>query len=198
MKYLGLILFLIPYTASAQFSKGTVVVGGSMSYSSQTQNITDGDYPASSYLSLSPTIGVFVSPTVSVNVLGQVYSQKNPTINVITNLFETEKSVSQIYGLLVRKYFPLSDKFLLSLNGKAGAGSRIKNEDSDTKTSQLIISISPALTFIPHKNWGIEGGFGQISYEKNSQQNPYYDSDQFKASLGELGLGVNYYFNRKN
>lgn len=198
MKYLILIFFLVPLTLSAQFSKGTVVLGGNLSYTSISENYGDAEYPASDFLTLSPTIGIFVSPTFSVNIFGQVSSQKNPTINVVTNLFETEKSVSQIYGLLVRKYFPLSDKFLISLNGKIGAGHRVKNGDSDSKTSQFIVSISPNLIFVPHKNWGIEGGFGQISYEKNSQQNAYYDSDRFSASLGGLALGVNYYFSRKN
>lgn len=197
MKYLFFLFLLVSFSASAQFSKGTISLGGNSSFTSISENDNDTYYPASKYLTVNPTVGIFLTPSFSLGIFTQISSQKNPRINIITNLFETQKSVSQIYGLYARKYFTLSDKFLISLTGSGGIGSRVINEDSEDKTNQYSISISPKLTFIPHKNWGIEAGFGVISYQKNSQQNPYYNNDQFSASLGSLSLGVNYFINRK-
>lgn len=197
MKYLLLLLFLVPFSVSAQFTKGTIVLGGNISFTSIKQNINTADYPSSNYLTVNPSIGTFISSSFSVGVFGQISSQKTPNINVVTNLFESQKSVSQIYGVFARKYFSISDNFMISLNGKAGLGSNTRNGDSDNKTNQLLISISPALTFLPHAKWGIEAGFGQVSYEKNSQ--PYYasETDRFIADLGSLSFGINYYLNRK-
>jgi hypothetical protein len=198
MKYLGLFLFLISFSVSAQFTKGTIAFGGNVSFSSIKQSINNTDYPASNYLTLSPTVGLFISPTFSLGVFGQINSQKTPTINVITNLFESQKTVSQLYGLFARKYFPLSDKFLVSINGRIGAGGEVKDDNSDDKSSQFLISLSPSLTFLPHEKWGIEAGFGQISYQKNAAQYTFSDADVFSASLGSLSFGINYYINRKD
>ncbi|WP_439489090.1 hypothetical protein [Algoriphagus sp.] len=196
MKNLLLLIFLVPFSVSAQFSKGTFATGGNASYTSIAQNHNDNDYPSSRYLTVSPTVATFLSPSFSVGIFGQISSQNMPTINYVTNLFEEQKTTSQIYGLFARKYFPLSEKFLISLNGKAGVGSRKRNEDSDNKNSQFLISISPAITFLPHDKWGIEAGFGQITYEKNSQDYYYGDTDRFIASLGGLTFGINYFIIR--
>jgi len=198
MKYLFFVFLLVSFSASAQFSKGTISLGGNFSFTSISENDNDTFYPASKYLSVNPMVGIFLTPSFSLGVFTQISSQKNPRINVTTNFFETQKSVFQIYGLYARKYFTLSDKFLLSLIGSGGIGSRVINEDSEDKTNQFSISIAPKLSFIPHKNWGIEAGFGVVSYQKNSQQNTYYNSDQFSANLGSLSLGVNYFINRKD
>jgi hypothetical protein len=197
MKYLFTLLFLIPFTVSAQFSKGTVAIGGNVSYTSIAQNSGDNDAPATNYFTLSPTVAMFIAPSFSVGAFVQLYSQNSPTINIYTNLFEDRKTVSQIYGVFARKYFPLSDKFLISVDGKIGAGSRKTNGDSDTKVNQFLVSVSPVFTFLPHEKWGIEARIGQLSYTTNSQQNPYYNSDQFNADLGGLTFGVNYYIGRK-
>ena len=197
MKYLLVFLFFVPFTVFGQFSKGTVATGGYVSYTSIAQNSGGNDTPATSYFTLSPTVAMFVAPSFSVGAFVQLYTQNSPTINIYTNLFEDQKSVSQIYGLFARKYFSLSDKFLISVNGEIGAGSRKTNGDSGTKVNQFLISVSPVFTFLPHEKWGIEARIGQLSYTTNSQQNPYYSSDRFDADLGGLTFGLNYYINRK-
>lgn len=198
MRYLFILFFLAPFSLVAQFSKGTIVLGGNLSYSSTINHDTDYEYPASKSLSLNPNIGMFVSPSFSIHVFGQISSQKYPQINVITNLFETEKLVSKIYGLAASKYFSLSDKFMIMLSGRVGTGNRMRNEDKDTKSNQFLVSLGPSLIFFPHKNWGIAGGFGSLSYEKNFQQYATMKSNRFSASLGSLAFGVNYLFNRKD
>ncbi|GAB3217659.1 outer membrane beta-barrel protein [Algoriphagus aestuariicola] len=197
MKYLFVFLFLAPFTVFAQFSKGTLAIGGNVSYTSISASSSDNSTPATHYFTLSPTVATFVAPSFSVGAFVQLYTQNSPTLNIYTNLFEDQKTVSQIYGVFARKYFSVSDKFLISLNGKVGAGSRTTDGESDSKVNQFVVSVGPVLTFLPHERWGVEASFGEISYSKNSQQNPYYNTDHFNASLGSLNFGINYFINRK-
>lgn len=197
MKYLLTLLFLIPFTVSAQFSKGTVAIGGNVSYTSILQDSDISDMPSAKYLTINPSVGMFVSPSFSLGAFVQIYSTKVPTINPYTNLFEEGKVVSSIYGIFARKYFPLSDKFLISINGRVGVGSKVTDGDSENKTNQFTASLSPVFTFLPHEKWGLEASFAHLRYETNSPGSYYSNSDDFSVSLGGLGFGVNYYIGRK-
>jgi hypothetical protein len=146
---------------------------------------------------MNPSAAVFVSPSFSIGVFADISSNKIPTINVITNLFEERKVVSNIFGIEARKYFPISDKFLFSVNGGVGAGSKVKDGDSENKVDQLVAYLTPVFTFLPHPKWGFEGSIGSLRYETNSPGNYYSNSNDFRASLGGLGLGVSYSINRK-
>jgi hypothetical protein len=196
MKYLFTILFLVPFTVSAQFSKGTVAIGGDMTYYSLLQDSDNSDMPSSKYLTINPSVSLFLTPTFSAGVFVQINSSKVPTINIYTNLFEESKMVSSIYGVTARKYFPLSDKFLISIDGGVGVGGRVVNGNSENKVNQFTASMSPVFTFLPHPKWGIEATFANVSYETNTGSS-YTKSNSFSARLGTMGFGINYFINRK-
>lgn len=197
MKYFFIALFLIPFTVLAQFSKGTVAIGGSVYFQSVLHDPDNSDMPSSKYLTVNPYLGVFVTPTFAMGGFVQLLSDKVPSINIYTNRFEERKVVSGIYGVFARKYFPISDKFLFGVQGEVGLGNKVIDGDSDNKTKQFTAALAPLFTFLPHPKWAFNASFAELSYEKNSPGSYYSNSNNFTARIGGLGLGINYFMGGK-
>jgi hypothetical protein len=115
MKYLLVFFLLAPLTLSAQFLKGTLGIGGNISYSSQLNhgnNISDNK---NSTLNVRPRAELFLSNTFSLGAYVSLSKFKTMHSIPSTNLYYDADYNSQTYGVLARKYISISDNFLFSL-----------------------------------------------------------------------------------
>lgn len=151
--------------------------------------------PSSKYLTMNPSVSIFVTPTFSIGAFLKINSSKVPNINPYTNLFEEGKVLTSIYGVTARKYFPLSDKFLISVQGGIGLGGRVVDGDSENRTSQFTANLGPVFTFLPHPKWGFEASFADLRFENSG--NYYTNTNNFSVGIGTMGFGINYFINRK-
>ncbi|HSF55070.1 MAG TPA: hypothetical protein VLA71_15050 [Algoriphagus sp.] len=196
MKKLLVLLFFVPIISFAQFTKGNKFIGGNVSYSRYSYEGGTDSKPFNSIFDLEGQLGFFSSESFAVGPVLNIFSQSRPSINPVTNLFEQTNSSGVMAGVFARKYFPISEMFLFSMEGKVLGGIRSSDNDSeDESNGQLKVGFRPVFTFLPSSKWGFEAGVGNLSYEVNTAN---YLSDQtvFLANLGQVSLGVVYFFNR--
>jgi len=198
MKKIFFLLAFVPLVSFGQFSKGTKFIGGAMSYTSFKDNNNGSSPPATTYFSFESQLGFFLNESFSIGPVLGAYANNFPTINPITNLFENRKFNGFSGGIFARKFYKVSENLLFSLEGKAMLGNVYRSESyfqNDSKNTRFLFAFRPVFTFMPNSQWAFDAGIGEISYGVN-WNNTMADTNQFTANLGQVRLGVNYFFNR--
>jgi hypothetical protein len=215
---------LCPVLSFCQIQKGAIVFSGGGSYNSADQSYyiyrynNSGSLEAksvsdrSSFITIQPSVGLFVSPSFMVGAgLGFEYQgAKYFNINPVSGAIDPGKRNRGIVSLNVffKKYIPLKDKFYfnaaLSISGGLGAA---KYSTSDTDLRNPIFSaranLSPGFTYFISNKWAITSGFGQLYYnytaEKLDQDDVQEDlknkTNQWGLSfqLNTFSIGVQYF-----
>ena len=190
------ILLLVPFISNAQFQKGTKFVNGVFTYDSYKYLESE---PASNFLIFGAGIGFFVNRSFALGPVLETSRRVLYNINPVTNQYEKNRSASILGGIFVRKFFPISEKFLFSLEGRTLVGRNVREISvmgSKPESNTLRIQARPVFTFLPNSKWAFEAGVGNILYEKNSPHQPFLDTDVFRASLGEVNFGISYFFRK--
>jgi hypothetical protein len=192
---------LIPLLTNAQFIKGDKFVGGTFRLSSQTPINSNGGttYEVNTFY-INPLIGFLVSEKFAIG--GQIgYSYYNTKYNKNQPSSSEYNSSGFSLGLIAKRYFDISDKFLFSINGvldfNRGTEKSTTNTTEDkTQSYQLGATIQPSFTFFPSPKWGFEASIGALSY--NYSRNLSNDSGQsyFNFHYETISLGLYYYFRR--
>lgn len=189
--------------ASAQFTKGDKVLGGTISFNTQQTPDNDQGSKKTNTLSFSPTFGVLLNQNLEAGI--QVgYSSYHYEQSTESYSYEND-SDSWSTGVYIQRYFPLSEKFIFSLIGDVNYGkskdSFINRDNSgnvtaeDTnKGNQLSIGIAPVFSFFPSQNWSIRTGIGGLSYSHYNNTSDDSNTNQFGLHYGSLSLGIAYYF----
>ncbi|SIS80856.1 hypothetical protein SAMN05421761_10578 [Belliella pelovolcani] len=200
MKKLFVILFFLPFLSFGQFSKGTKYLGGSVSLETYKYDTGAGMTPYNLFFSSHAHLGIFLNESIAIGPTINFNRTKIPTINPATNLFEERRSNSLAGGIFIRKFFPITEIFLFSLEGSAIIGQINRDSMSqftESKSTIYNFSIFPAFMFLPNQKWGFDANIGTFRYGAN-YRNPFSEERNFEARLGQVNLGIKYFFGRSN
>ncbi|MFD2035605.1 hypothetical protein ACFSKL_12450 [Belliella marina] len=194
MKKLLIFLAFVPLVSFGQFSKGTKMIGGNISFSSSKYNSEPNLPSYNNYFSGNSHLGFFLNESFAIGPAINFTNIKTPFFNPTTNSIGYRNTNSYGGGVFVRKFLPISEKFYFSLQGEGLVG-RTKGEDDPENDTTLRLSIQPMFTFMPNKNWGFDIGVSQLYFRSNWSDSQLRER-HFQASLGQVSLGVNYFFGR--
>lgn len=185
--------------ANAQVKKGNILLGGTVSFSSETEK-QEGVDGKNSYTSfgISPKVGYAVSDKWVVGVFAntEFYNQKDAAdVKTKTNLIAP--------GIFVRNYHNIGESkfaFFGEANVSYGFGS---SETADVKTSkrtEIDANILPGITYFVTKRFMVEGVFGGINFNSTvTKPEPAGTPETTRTEFGlqftqQFGLGVNWLF----
>ncbi|WP_345953639.1 hypothetical protein [Mucilaginibacter sp. PAMB04168] len=193
-----LILIISTIAVKAQTDKGTVFVGGGISYNSQTSK-DPTNHSKHINMDLLPTVGVFLGNNWSIGLTPQYSYARDSSFYKYDDYSSKSGHKSKLLGigLSVRHYwmiipqlalFPeLSGSYLFSV-GDAGASAKSYN-----------MNITPNMAFFPTKHIAITFGYGGLRYLHQTNKDTAlgttasYNTFGFNVNQGMI-LGVNYHF----
>lgn len=214
-------LFLVPTFSMAQFNKGQLFLGGSISASTVNSNapiVFGNAYPTkSTTFSITPTIGRFVSSKLawggSIGYSTSSYQTDYPNSNIINGVYTysvlTSKSVSNslLVNSFVQYYVPLTSSFYFTLQGQLNFARTANDQTSPQYNGNNYVEITkhspsygigatirPSFIFFPAPQWGIEAGIGYLSYTRTRYLPDVYSSNNLSFNAGSFSLGLSYYF----
>lgn len=203
MKNLLIILFLFSASTSfSQIQEGTLVVGGGLNFSGQSNNSVDpGSYDESSKqgsFGISSSYQKFKNSTTAFGVfLGYNYNSRKSEYDYSNN---TNKYGSQTHMLNIgpnfTKYISLRDKLFFTVGSgiSLGIGQR-KDIETDEKSSILSagINASPGLAFFLNDNFALSASIGSLYYRYTSEKSKEENSngDKLKRTDHSYGLSFN-------
>jgi hypothetical protein len=219
-KIIVFFIALIPSFAFAQFSKGQVFIGGTLSTSLQSSNVKDvqpnggSNLSKNNSLSISPGVGFFLNPKIAIggginyNYSFQQYDYLYLDYNTGTYINDYSKYSTNGIGIsaFTRYYMPLSNSIYFALQGQINftrANRTNVNKTGTQETTQEIpsyslgLTIKPVFIFFPSPKWGIEASVGSLGYTYQRGLPDVSSSDTFIVSAGSFSLGLAYYFAKK-
>jgi hypothetical protein len=202
-KFLFTLLMALPFLSYGQFTKGDKFIGGYFRLSSQTPtNSNSGPTTDNFGFSINPFMGFLVSEKFAVG--GRIgYSYYNSIFDANQPTQSKFNSSGFSIGLLSRRYFSISDKFVFSINGQLdfdrGTETRAYSSgsfDSKTQNYQIGVTLQPCFIFFPSPKWGIETSIGSISYNYSRNLSTDLGQSYFNLVYGQISLGLSYYFRK--
>jgi hypothetical protein len=187
------IAVLLSFTASAQTSKGTVLLGGSLSFY-HSKYTSDSNPTKTTTFALSPGISKFYKDN---RVVGASLSYSRTTGSQNGNS----------YGLSVflRQYLPIGKDFFLfadeSLYGNTSKYRYSGSLQSRTDKAALVgVSFNPGLAYAVNKKFQLEIGLPdmvtldynhyQVTNDPSSSNNTTTNTLSFRTGLSEVSLGT--------
>ncbi|CAL1520853.1 outer membrane beta-barrel protein [Chitinophaga sp. MM2321] len=184
--------------AKAQFSKGDVILGGTVNVSTQSVKAKDADAKnTTTSFGVSPKVGLALNPNWVVGVFAQTQFGFNKNVADVKT-----KTLEITPGLFVRNYHMLGEsKF--AFFAEANAGYSFGNTKvADNKISSFNgfnVNVLPGITYFVTKHFMIEGSFGSLSYAYNQNKLEATGAKTNTSSFDfnftkQLNLGVNFIF----
>ena len=184
MKYFFIstsLIIIFSLQTKAQIQKGAILLGGSISFNSQDNNLdrlASGvsflDENETDFLSLQPQAGIFVSESLLLGI-GLKYEYQyikdaDYREGNATNFFSNKANLT-LYNAYIQKFFKLTDNFFFSptLNVFLGSGTReirgtFTNRDGDL--SAFEIELTPGLTYFVSEKWAATARIGELYYRR--------------------------------
>lgn len=199
--------------AHAQTEKGKIILGGTVSFTSDKYELEYERKTTS--LAIGPSIGFFTSKNLALGLtLSYNYQKNSPyqqinAINGSIHIDEVGGNKSNGFGVIpfLRYYLDLHEKvklfgqlnagMLFAKNKQIAAGGSIMD---NSKITTYIGSVEPGIAFFPHKKIAIELKVPLFSYydQKYKYLDPYTTSSKythfsFGSDLTKPSLGVNFH-----
>jgi hypothetical protein len=203
-------------TAQAQTAipAGTILLGGGIGYSHQTQKaeILIGNTPSTgqsvrSQFLLAPSVGYFIADNLAIGLDLGYTASKNKFTSAITGVTNSlDPNTTLRVGPYVQYYKMLSDQFGILGTLAAGYQHGVTNGyvtpsvTYQTKTNGYYAKLTPGLIFFPIPKLGISASIGSLAYDRTTEK-PTTGApvvSNFGASFGldRLQFGGTYYFGR--
>ena len=218
-----LFLFAITLSAHSQISKGTWLLGGDLSFgsNSSTNSVVNTPTTQSNYFNLTPRVGWFISNNL---VIGLSPSYSSGSQKTTGNNAGTTTTSGFAIAPFVRYYKPLNEKWAIfaEFNGIGVNFSSSKFEgnnapniiETSSQGYSLGIFVRPGVTYFISPKVGIEASLGSLGYGfshtktkgKNTNQQPLeqemvYNSSSgginLSAALQNISLGIHIYLSGK-
>jgi hypothetical protein len=212
-KTLIFILFTLAICqVNAQLSKGNILVGGSVNFSSSNSDSDNSSgfvSSKSSQFAFSPKAGFFVSDksVVGITLTYDTYGYKYqyPTY------YDQYRQKGVAIGSFYRQYFPLGEHAAFFVQGLAqfSTGKRTNyNGYNDLENIQdtkgISFVITPGVNYFLNNKWGLEATMGSASYSMTEldgedaaiNSNSKSNHIGFNLSLSLFSLGLQYFINR--
>ena len=209
-----IMLFASAFTATSQTSKGSMMVGGSVGFSSSKNNTTITDNGVSitssdnkfSNSNVSPTFSYFLADGIALGLNINFYS--NSTIDVYPTVNGTSFKEAQYenkgtgFGLLARKYFIKDDnKFGFYGDLGFGVGPTI-GKDSYTPVvgtaysheregSSTNVNLGLGVAYFPTKSIGLHAGVGGLGWNKSNTKTTYSNSNSVTTESSGFNFNLN-------
>ena len=188
-----LVVAALAICSFANAQKGTVLVGGNIGYSSETEDF-GGAETKSNEFSFSPKVGYQFHDNWTVGGEFTVASSKDDQgVNEYkTNSFKA--------GAFVRYTRPLSQTFAVFADLGAGFQNQtnknyIGSNYSKAKADGMYIGVTPALFINMQKGFGLNFSIGGLGYETLSYDNNGPDVNSFYFIFGQtfnIGISKNF------
>ncbi len=205
--YLFIVFIFASLVSSAQISRGSVLLGGDLSFGSQKGNTTStnlNDYSSSNFI-FAPSIGKAIKDNL---VLGGMLTYGHQQNSNDQGGGNNSKSTGDTYGLgvFLRKYFPLGKGFSFFTEAQL-AGYMIENKTDGTltgKTENLTFAFSPGVAYGISRRVQLELGlpeFFSATYSHNKSLNAGIDYNivnsfsmgtDLAASFQSLDIGIKF------
>ena len=211
MKKLVVVFLFLPLAGMAQFNKGQVFLGGSMSV--QNQYFSNSKTLNNSF-SILPTAGYFISEKWALGGLaGYGYSdQRSTNTNGAGSFSSKSSSFSISAGMFGRRYFAISERFFFVLEGnlnfrrgrsfsaseqRDANGNLISRLSFNSPSYNLGVSVRPLFIFFPLPKWGLEAGLGTLSVSRQENLSDHTSVNTSSLNVtGTFTFGITYYFKR--
>jgi hypothetical protein len=175
----------------ANAQKGTVLVGGSIGYESETVDYVGGESKVSSF-NFSPRVGYQFNDNWTVGGEFTVGSSKNDEQEFKTNEFKA--------GAFLRYSVPLNQTFSVFADLGVGLQNRTYKDYSGpfmtkSKGDGLYVGVTPALFINMKKGFGLNFSIGGIGYDTLSYDNNGPDVNTFYFNFGQtfnIGISKNF------
>ena len=175
------IAVLASISINAQISKGSILLGGGIGYSSQENKLEGSTIEnKTSNFYISPAIGIAVKENLIVGGDLSFSSQFQDNMN--------NEAIINYYGagIYMRKYFTIASRFYIFGQGRVGAnifdGETTQGTDyiSTNKGYNVNVGIYPGISFQVNKKLHLETGFNNLVYIQ-------YENGKIKTqSLGNV------------
>lgn len=173
-------------------SKGTFELTGGISFNTNNFENEDIGFEADNLaLGLSPELGYAISNDLVVGTRLGFFYNENGTEN-------TTEFVSRTYSVAayLKKYFPVTEKFALDLQGEVEYD--ISNNNQDSEIDVLSVGLRPGLNYRLTDSLGFsaEIGFFGYRYQKSDRDFDNSTSRGFNASLNasDFRVALTYFF----
>jgi hypothetical protein len=211
MKKLIVVFLLLPLAGMAQFNKGQVFLGGSMSVQNQYYSSTK---TLNNSFSILPTAGYFINEKWALGgSAGYSYSdQRSTNTNSLGSNSFKNSSFSISAGMFGRRYFAISERFFFVLEGNLNfrrsrssgsseqrdvTGTVITTGSFNSPTYTIGASVRPLFIFFPLPRWGLEAGLGSLSVSRQENLSDHTGVNSSSLSVsGTFAFGITYYFKR--
>lgn len=200
-------------TASAQWSKGSIIATGNLGFMSGGTEMSGGgttvDMGSASGFNLGVGGGYFIMDNLAVGVNLGYTTASNTTPNfgggtddqVVTNNMMT-------YGVMGRYLLPYGDRFaafaqLDVLMGSGTITTELGSVSTDVDQSGLTAGVSLGFSYLIHEHIFLDLNYGFLGYQTNTTTNDPGGNNETKlttnqfgldASLGTIALGVGVLF----
>ncbi|SEW05489.1 outer membrane beta-barrel protein [Chitinophaga arvensicola] len=185
--------------AKAQFSKGDVILGGTLNVStaSQKQKDVDNSKTTSTSFGISPKVGVALTPNWVIGVFAESAFTNSKNVS-------DKKSTSYLItpGIFVRNYHMIGEsKFAFFAEANAGYQfGQAKFDGNKTNTyNGFSVNVLPGITYFVTKHFMLEGAFGGLGYnytqDKAEATGIKTNTSAFAFNFPkEFKIGVNWIF----
>jgi opacity protein-like surface antigen len=190
---LFLFVIMIMNEGQAQTAAGQMMIGGGISYYSQsTQANEDYDY---TNMSFGPSFGYFLKDNLAIGI--NLGLEKTESDNGIT---ESENTLYNI-GPFVRYYIPTSSESF-AFYGQArldfGGGKTDTTPGGETKTTSIAFAVSPGFSYFFNEHWALDLAFTGLRIQ-STDPNKDNDDDKQTAVIFNVqsltpNIGVRYHF----
>lgn len=207
MKKLYALLFLaLPFVADAQFSKGNVFLGGTLSamlQNSDTNTSTSSTTYTNNSFGISPSIGFFLNEKIALGAaINYSTSLQKGVFNQSTGSLTQVQTNSVGINPYVRLYQPITSSIYFGLQGGISftrGNSMLTNFGTTTTTPNYSVGVNfkPIFIFFPSPKWGVETGIGSLGYTYMRNLPDTGSTSTFGLSAGSFTFGVAYYFIKK-
>ena len=215
MKKTFLVLALtmgVSLVSFAQVGAGKMFAGGGLGIGSYgSKSIAGGtttEGPKTLNLSISPSVGYFVSDNIAVG-LAITFNNSTTKVDLGAGVGES-KTVNNSFGLrpMARYYKGFSETFFAYVEGSVGfENGKTKNTTSGTttetsNTSSFGINVAPGFAFFPTEKYAFELQFNLLGFNRFIDKDPTDTANRDIDSGFNLGfnsfapvsLGFNYFF----
>jgi hypothetical protein len=205
--YLFIVFIFASLVSSAQIGKGSILLGGDISFNSQKGNTTPGNTNtySSSNFTFAPSIGKAIKDNLVLGGMLIYGHQQNSSDQGAGN---TSKATADTYGLgaFLRKYFPLGKGFSFFTEAQL-EGFLTENKSDGTLTSKgedLTFAFSPGIAYGISRRVQLELGlpeFFSATYTHNKALNAGADysvvstfsmGTDLAASFQNLDIGIKF------
>ncbi|QKJ32401.1 hypothetical protein HQ865_22435 [Mucilaginibacter mali] len=200
---LAFVIVTAALNAKAQTEKGTLYLGGSVSYFNQKSNTSGSYFYQNQQLNVKPTIGMFVGSKWAIGITPMYSYYKDSSFTQGPGYTSSTLSKSKMLGggIDVRYYITLGQQFAFFPQFNGSYLTSAGHSNSPNTDHVFSAAISPNFAFFATKKIAVNMAYGALLYQQGRSfsqvSGPATKTEMFGISAsGGVSLGVSYHFTK--